>query len=331
MNDLVAIRDLRIDYETARGIVCALDGVDLTVGPSQDLGIVGESGSGKTTLGMAIGRLLPSNSRRASGDVLVNGRSIFDASDEEIRLLRRDRLGFVFQDPMSALDPTMRVGRQMRLVLKERGSDDRVHELLRRVGLPDVKRVARSYPHQLSGGMAQRVVIAMAISRQPSLLIADEPTASLDASVREQILKLLLSVREETGVAIVLLSHELGLVAKYCDTIAVMYGGRLVETGSNVSVFRRPAHPYTKALLEAAPGNEKPGDWLEAVPGVPPVLQSSARGCVFEPRCKWAQEACRTVRPVLRPIENRLVACHRAEEVLKLEPIADASHRAVTR
>jgi len=331
MNDLLAIRDLRIDYETARGIVYALDGVDLTVCPSQKLGIVGESGSGKTTLGMAIGRLLPSNSRRASGDLLVNGQSIFDASDEEIRLLRQDRLGFVFQDPMSALDPTMRVGRQMRLVLKERASDDPVHELLRRVGLPDVKRVARSYPHQLSGGMAQRVIIAMAISRQPSLLIADEPTASLDASVREQILKLLLSVREETGVAIVLLSHELGLIAKYCDTIAVMYGGRLVETGSNVSVFRRPAHPYTKALLEAAPGNEKPGDWLEAVPGVPPVLQSSARGCVFEPRCKWAHEACRTVRPVLRPIENRLVACHRAEEVLKLEPIADATHRAVVR
>src|SRR5690606_27694048 len=134
---------------------------------------------------------------------------------------------------------------------------------LRRVGLPDVKRVARSYPHQLSGGMAQRVVVAMAISRQPSLLIADEPTASLDASVREQILRLLLSVREETGVAIILLSHELGLVAKYCDTIAVMYGGRLIEAGSNVSVFGRPGHPYTKALLEAAPGSERPGDWLE--------------------------------------------------------------------
>ncbi|SMH26695.1 ABC transporter ATP-binding protein [Mesorhizobium australicum] len=326
MSDLVEIRDLHISYETARGIVYALDGVDLTVYPSQILGIVGESGSGKSTLGMAIGRLLPSNSHRTSGDLFVNGQSIFDIGDEEIRLLRQESLGFVFQNPISTLDPTMRVGRQIRLVLNGPASDDSVYELLGRVGLPDVKRVARSYPYQLSGGMAQRVVIAMAISRHPSLLIADEPTASLDASVREQILKLLLSVREETGVAIVLLSHELGLVAKYCDTIAVMYGGRLVETGSNVSVFRRPGHPYTKALLEAAPGNERPGDWLEAIPGVPPVLQSSAQGCVFEPRCKFAHETCRTVRPVLRPIENRMVACHRAEEVLKIEPTAAATH-----
>jgi oligopeptide/dipeptide ABC transporter ATP-binding protein len=326
MSELVEVRDLRINYETARGIVYALDGVDLTVYPSQTLGIVGESGSGKSTLGMAIGRLLPSNSRRASGDLLVNGRSIFEIGDEEIRLLRQNWLGFVLQNPMSALDPTMRVGRQIRLVLKGPASGDSVHELLERVGLPDVKRVARSYPYQLSGGMAQRVIIAMAISRHPSLLIADEPTASLDASVREQILKLLLSVREETGVAVVLLSHELGLVAKYCDTIAVMYGGRLVETGSNASVFRCPGHPYTKALLEAAPGNERPGDWLEAIPGVPPVLQRSAQGCVFEPRCKLAHETCRTVRPLLRPLENRLVACHRAEEVLKLELTAEATN-----
>lgn len=320
MSNLVEAQDLRISYKTRHGVIYALDGADFILGQGQIVGLVGESGSGKTTLGMAIGRLLPSNSCRETGDLLFDGKSVFKRNDQEIRSLRQERLGFIFQNPMSALDPTMRVRRQIQLSLKEHASDDLVYKLLRKTGLQNVERVARSYPHQLSGGMAQRVVIAIAISKQPSLLIADEPTASLDASIREQILKLLLSIRDETGASMVLLSHELRLVARYCDNISVMYAGRVVETGPGKTVFKQPAHPYTKALLRAAPGNEKQGDWLKAIPGVPPVLHEVSIGCAFAPRCQWADSKCLVERPGLRTIRDRFVACHYAEELHNHEP-----------
>lgn len=312
MNALVRARDLVVDYETPRGVVRALDGASFELPPGRSLGLVGESGSGKSTLGMAIGRLLPANARRAGGDLEVDGRSVFSLDDDGIRALRRDLLGFVFQSPMAALDPTMRLGRQIAFASGEQPAAGRVTELLRQVGLPE--RAAHAYAHELSGGMAQRAIIAMAIARGPRLLVADEPTAALDTSLRAQILDLLVALKDESGAALVLLSHELPVVARVCDRIGVMYGGRVVEFGDSAAVFARPLHPYSAALLATAQERARPGERLAPIPGMPPVLSGPATGCSFAPRCPLADARCRSERPPLRAIAGHLIACHHAEK-----------------
>ena len=247
MSALVRADNLVVDYETPGGTVRALDGASFELPPGRSLGLVGESGSGKSTLGLAIGRLLPVNAYRAGGDLAVDGRSVFALDDDGIRALRRNLLGFVFQSPMAALDPTMRVGRQIAFACGEQPAAGRVSELLRQVGLQDS--AARAYAHELSGGMAQRAVIAMAIARGPRLLVADEPTASLDSSLRAQILDLLIALKDETGAALVLLSHELPVVARTCDYIGVMYGGRVVEFGESAAVFANPLHTLQRSAV----------------------------------------------------------------------------------
>jgi oligopeptide/dipeptide ABC transporter ATP-binding protein len=309
---LVEAKDLALEYRTVDGPVRALDGADLVVSPRATLGIVGESGSGKTTLGLAIGRLLPENTERAAGDLLVGGASVFGLDASTLRRLRRERLGFVFQNPMAVLDPTMRVGRQLALALDGETPPARIAAALAEVELTDVERVARSYPHELSGGMAQRVVVAIAVARRPALLVADEPTSALDATVREEVLRLIVGLRKRIGASIILLSHELRVVARHCDEVAVMYGGRVVERAASASLFSSARHPYTVALLRAAPGREKPGERLEPIPGGPPTLRSASRGCAFAPRCPVALDICRSERPLLRPVAEHLVACHRA-------------------
>ena len=313
MSALVRARDLVVDYETPRGVVRALDSASFELPPGRSLGLVGESGSGKSTLGMAIGRLLPANARRVGGDLEVDGRSVFSLDDDGIRALRRDLLGFVFQSPMAALDPTMRIGRQIAFACGEQPAAGRVTELLREVGLPES--AAHAYAHELSGGMAQRAGIAMAIARGPRLLVADEPTAALDTSLRTQILDLLVTLKDETGASLVLLSHELPVVARICDRIGVMYGGRVVEFGDSTAVFARPLHPYSAALLATAQESARPGERLAPIPGMPPVLSGPATGCSFAPRCALADARCRNERPSLRPIAGRLAACHHAETV----------------
>ena len=313
MTALVEARALTVAYEARGHRALALDGAELAVERDESLALVGESGSGKTTLGMAIGRLLPQEARREGGDLIVEGRSVFDLSPRDVRALRRDKLGFVFQNPMAALDPTMRVGKQVALALGGRGA---VTELLARVELPDPGRVARCFPHQLSGGMAQRVVIAMAIARTPAVVIADEPTASLDASVRHRVMDTLGRLRAETRASLVILSHDLRLVARHAGRVAVMYGGRPVETGPVSDVLGRPAHPYTSALLRAEAGAERSGDRLEPIPGSPSALSQRAAFCAFAPRCGLRQPICTEVRPDPRAVEGRRVACHFAEAVL---------------
>jgi oligopeptide/dipeptide ABC transporter ATP-binding protein len=316
MSVLVQASDLVIEYVTPRGPVRALDGADLTLTAGSSLGLVGESGSGKTTLGMAMGRLLPASSRRVAGELLVDGQSIFELDDAGLAQLRRTRLGFVFQNPMSALNPTSRIGIQVAHALGKRRPDDQAVELLHQVGLSDEGRILTAYPHQLSGGMAQRVVVALAIARRPALLVADEPTASLDASIRGQILDLLASLKDEIGMALVLLSHELATVSRHCDMIGVMYGGRVVEYGTSREIFGSPTHPYTRALLRAAPGRERPGERLSPIPGAPPVLAAAIEGCSFAPRCPMVIDKCRCVRPKPRSVAGRLTLCHRAEEIV---------------
>ena len=311
----IQIENLAVEYRTRGGTVRALDGADLRLDGQSSLGIVGESGSGKTTLGMAIGRLLPESCERVTGDLRIGDASVFELQPEELRQLRRQSLGFVFQNPMTALDPTMRVGKQLEHSVGHRLDRERVIELLSKVGLLEPERVARSYPHELSGGMAQRVVIAFAIARRPSLLIADEPTSALDATVREGVLVLLTGMRELFGTGLVLLSHELWVVAAHCDEVAVMYGGRIVEHGPARLLFERPCHPYTIALLRAAPGRERQGQRLEPIAGMPPLLRGTAPGCAFVSRCAFAIERCRTERPERQQVDGRVVLCHRASEV----------------
>lgn len=327
MTPLLEIDQIAIEYATEQGLLRALDGASLSVSAGGTVGIVGESGSGKSTLALTIGRILPTYAKRVAGDIKFEGRSIFDFSDSELRSFRRDELGFIFQNPVTALDPTMRVKHQLAHVLDTRSSDPAIGSHLERVGLKDVSRVAKRFPHELSGGMAQRVVIAMAIARKPRLLIADEPTSSLDSTIRDKILELLFSLPAQTGASLLLFTHDLRSVAKYCERVAVMYGGNVIENGSGERVFSRPVHPYTHALIKAAPGTEAIGELIEAIPGRPPILRARSEMCAFAPRCRWVIDDCWSQRPELRSVDYRQVYCHRAEEVIIANTQAPAGNR----
>jgi peptide/nickel transport system ATP-binding protein len=317
--------DLVIEYDTKRGRVRSLDGATVSIEPGRLVALVGESGSGKTTLGMAAGRMLASNAAHVGGSLAVSGVPVYGSgSRADLRTLRRDLLGFVFQNPVAALNPTMRVERQLELAIGHRATTDDPAAMLRRVGLRDVPRVLRCYPHELSGGMAQRVGIAMALLRSPRLLVADEPTAAVDATLRAQILRLLVSRCRETGTALLLLTHDLRAVAEHTDRVAVMYGGRVVEYGETATVMSAPLHPYTQALINALPGDERVTQRLTAIPGVPPVLHGASAGCAFAPRCPEAMALCGTSRPVPAEPANggRSVVCH-LHEAQPAEPVRD--------
>jgi len=232
-----------------------------------------------------------------------------------LRALRADELGYVFQDPIGTLDPTRRIGLQVKAALGGGATPAQIDLVLKDVGL-DADRIARSYPHELSGGMAQRVSIGMAVARRPKVVIADEPTAGLDAPIKNQILDLLVTRCRATGAVLILLSHDLHAVRKWSDRVGVMYGGRLVETGRTAAVFARPAHPYTALLLRSAIGREPLGGRVEPIPGAPPVLTGRCHACAFAPRCAWTEPVCAAVRPELRYIAGRDVICHRAESVI---------------
>ncbi|GAB3564905.1 ABC transporter ATP-binding protein [Amycolatopsis endophytica] len=305
MTPVLEVEDLTVSY----GAVRALDGAALTVARGETVGVVGESGSGKSTLGSAVGGLLPRSARIDGGTVRIDGADVHRLRPKELRTVRRERLGFVFQEPIGSLDPTMRVGKQMALVL---GSRDGVLEHLARVRLTDPERVARSYPHQLSGGMAQRVAIAMAMASSPDILVADEPTAALDSQVREDVLNVIFTLAAEAGTTILWLSHDLPAVAKRCSHVVVMYGGRVVESGAAAPVLAQPRHPYTAALVRAVPAAASDGQRLEPIPGQPPVLTGASAGCAFSPRCLQALETCGTHRPPLVSVDERDVLCHLA-------------------
>jgi oligopeptide/dipeptide ABC transporter ATP-binding protein len=313
------VANLVVEFATASGPVRALDGAQLNVADGEAVGIVGESGSGKSTLGLTIGRLLPRSAQRARGDVLLDGTSVFELDDTALRALRRTRLAFVFQNPMSALDPTRRIGRQLTDVFASGGNGDeraRVRAQLQRVGLDDTERILGAYPHMLSGGMAQRVAIAMAFATRPGLVVADEPTASIDAAIRERILELIIDLSQQTGATLLLLTHDLRSVARRCARVAVMYGGRVVEIGATEAVFARPVHPYTQALMRSAIGAEGVGGIAAPIRGLPPTLAAESGGCAFAPRCEWAVARCTVTRPAPMSVDQRDVLCLRAEETI---------------
>jgi peptide/nickel transport system ATP-binding protein len=314
--DLCVVSDLDVEYVTAVQTVRALDSVSIRVAPGSIIGVVGESGSGKSTLALAIGGLFAPGAHVLRGDVLIDGESVIRSGAAVTQRVRRSKLGFVLQEPISSLDPTQTVGKQLALALGSDGVFDSVDALLSEVGLRDTRRIGRSFPHELSGGMAQRVSIARAIAKGPELIIADEPTSALDVSVRQEILDLLATQRSRRNTSVVVFTHDLRSVLKYCDSVLVMYAGRVVEAGSTAAVFSQAAHPYMAALLSAIPGIEAPEERLRPIRGSPPVLRDAATSCSFAPRCEFVIDRCRTSRPELRAFGERRAACFRAEELL---------------
>jgi peptide/nickel transport system ATP-binding protein len=307
---ILCVEDLRVAFDTHDGLVQAVDGVSWSVAPGRTLGIVGESGSGKTVAATTAMGLLRGARVRTSGRVLLDGEDLLAASPARLRRLRGDAIAMVFQDPLSALHPLLRVGAQIAEALRaHRGGVSRsaararAVELLELVAIPDARRRVDAYPHELSGGMRQRAMIAMALAGEPRVLIADEPTTALDVTVQRQILLLLRRLRDELGMAMVLITHDLGVVAETADEVAVMYAGQIVEQAPAGELFAAPQHPYTWGLLRSMPRIDAPaGAALEPIPGRPPSLADPPPGCRFHPRCPYVRERHRSVEPPLEPL-----------------------------
>jgi peptide/nickel transport system ATP-binding protein len=316
---LLRVEDLRVHFDTPDGTVRAVDGISYELRRGRVLGIVGESGSGKSVSSLAIMGLLGAEPVRISGRALLGGRDLLALGDEQMRAVRGDEIAMVFQDPLSSLHPYHRVGAQLaeairahRDVSKERARA-RALELLGKVGIPDAARRIDSYPHELSGGMRQRAMIAIALANEPALLIADEPTTALDVTIQAQILDLIDRLKDELGMAVVMIAHDLGIVAETADEIAVMYAGRIVERGPAARIFAAPEHPYTSGLLRSIPRLDAPrGEELVPIPGRPPSLVDLPRGCAFAPRCPYVRPRHREVDPPLEPLPDapdHAVAC----------------------
>jgi oligopeptide transport system ATP-binding protein len=316
------LRGLNVTFHTRRGEVPAAADVDLDVGQGELVALLGESGSGKSVTARAILGLGLPNAHVTATELCVGDYDVLALNSDQRRQLRGPTVGLVFQDALSALNPVLSIADQVGEVfrthigLSRREARRRAVDLLGLVGIPSPTRRVRDYPHQFSGGMRQRILIAMAIALEPDLLVADEPTTALDVTVQAQILELLDRLRRDLGMGVLLITHDLGVVSEVSDQVAVMYAGRIVETGTGDELLMRPAHPYTRALLRSAP-QAAVGDDLHAIPGAPPNLAQLPSGCAFAPRCGFAVTECRSRRPPSRPLSaTRSAACHRAEEVL---------------
>jgi peptide/nickel transport system ATP-binding protein len=316
---LLEVEDLRVHFETDDGLVKAVDGISYTVDRGETLGIVGESGSGKSVSSLTVMGLTRARNAHISGSVRFNGKDLLGAPDEELRAIRGDDIAMIFQDPLSSLHPFYKVGGQIVEAIRahrdvsKAQARDRAIEMLDLVGIPEPRRRADSYPHEFSGGMRQRAMIAMALANDPKLLIADEPTTALDVTVQAQILELIERLQREFDTAVVIITHDLGVVAEMADAIAVMYAGRVVEQGSADTIFAAPEHPYTWGLLSSIPRLDSPrGDQLVPIGGRPPSLINLPSGCSFHPRCPYVKEAHTRIDPVLDAVDGRAdhrVAC----------------------
>jgi oligopeptide/dipeptide ABC transporter ATP-binding protein len=315
---LLDLRGLTVGFPTLSGVARVVDDVSLEVGAGEIVGLVGESGSGKSITCRAVLGLVPEPGAVLGGEALLEGRDLLRLRDKDLRRVRGREVAMVFQDPMSSLNPVFTVGHQMTEALtRQRGlsrreARERAIGLLDQVGIPSAAKRLKAYPQELSGGMRQRVMIALAISGQPRLLLADEPTTALDVTIQDQILVLLRQIRDDTGMSIVLVSHDMGLIAQTCDRVAVMYAGRILEVGPAAGLFAQPEHPYTQALLSAIPrieGGVTRGE-LRAIPGQPPDVRELPDGCPFAPRCPHARDGCRLVSMELELVgPGHVTAC----------------------
>ncbi len=317
MNPLLAISDLSVTFATDRGQVQALDGVSLSLNAGETLAVVGESGSGKSVTALSIMGLLGDSGRVSDGSIEFDGEDLTKVSGQRLREIRGNQIAFIFQEPMSSLNPVLTIGTQVAepiwLHHKKSWSEafEQAGELLQRVAIPDAVKRLEDYPHQFSGGMRQRVMIAMALACQPKLIIADEPTTALDVTVQAQILSLLKNLTKEANSSLILITHDLGVVARYADNVAVMYGGRVIETASARELYKNPQHPYTEGLMASIPKLDgDPGSRLYTIEGQPPDLSNLPPGCSFNPRCPHAQDKCIMTKPTLSEVApNHLRAC----------------------
>lgn len=314
---LLAVDGLRVRFRTYAGIVQAVNGVTFDIRKGEVFGLVGETGCGKTVTGRSILRLVPPPGEIAGGEIIFDGIDLLSLSEAEMREIRGGRIAMIFQDPAASLNPVFNVGEQIAMVIRLHSpvsrseAYERTLEMLEAVGLPDPTQTARTYPHELSGGMQQRVMIAMALSSDADLLIADEPTTALDVTIQAQILDLLAQLRDERGLSILLITHNLGVVAETCDRVAVLYVGHVVEEGPTREIFKAMKHPYTKGLLAAIPRPGSHGQTLPAIGGLVPSGLDYFPGCSFSPRCSRAMDACQQEPPALIPVgREHYVACH---------------------
>jgi len=328
---LVRVRDLRVEFELARGVVHAVDGVSFDVEPGEAFGLVGESGSGKTVTLRALVGLLPRGAKLTGGTIEIDGVDVTATDEDTQRELRGTTVSMIFQEPMTALNPVMRVGDQIaeeplvRLGMSRGAARARAVELMGLVGIPDPRRRALAYPHELSGGLRQRVMIAIALSGEPKVVLCDEPTTALDVTIQDQILKLLRKLQHELDVSLVFVSHDLAVIAQTCRRLAVMYAGQVVESGPVEQVFREPRHPYTLGLLRAVPDFEIVRERLDSIPGSPPDLAAPPSGCRFHPRCRFVQEDCLATAVELEELPGgREVRCLHHDETaadVQREPV----------
>jgi oligopeptide/dipeptide ABC transporter ATP-binding protein len=323
---VLAIQDLVVDFRTEDGVVHAVDGVSYELYPGETLGIVGESGSGKSVSTLALLGLIPMPPGRiVRGTAMFKGRDLLRLKKRELRKVRGNEVAMVFQDPMTSLNPVLTVGRQLGEAItthfpseKDAVVKQKVIDLLTMVGVPNPETRYTQYPHEFSGGMRQRAMIAMGIANSPSLLIADEPTTALDVTIQAQVLEVLKRVQAETDAATILITHDLGIVAEMCDRVLVMYAGHIVESGTVEDIFRAPRHPYTIGLMNSLPKLTGDEEWLEPITGAPPSLINLPTGCPFHPRCFLARERCKQEVPPLKPVEGagHQSACHFSEELI---------------
>jgi peptide/nickel transport system ATP-binding protein len=323
---LLRVDDLRTHFFTLDGVTRAVDGVDLMVHAGETVGIVGESGCGKSVTALSIMRLLPAKlGRVVSGTIRFDGQDLLALSEAEMREIRGNRIAMVFQEPMTSLNPVLTIGDQIAeavMIHQKKSRSDAMAqavEMLRLVRIPDAERRVRDYPHQFSGGMRQRVMIAMALSCNPKLLIADEPTTALDVTIQAQILKLMLELKARFGAAVLLITHDLGVVAETCQRVIVMYAGRKVEEAPVLDLFDRPMHPYTRGLMASMPrrGAQQSARRLQEIPGIVPSLREPMAGCPFAPRCGFATDRCRAEPPPLMERASRhRAACWHVDRVL---------------
>jgi oligopeptide transport system ATP-binding protein len=326
--DLLVVKDLATHFFTESGVVKAVDGVSYDIEEGETLALVGESGCGKSVSALSLMRLIPNPpGKTVAGEVIFEGEDLLKMSDQDMRHIRGNRMSMIFQEPMTSLNPVLTIGRQitesleLHLKMDRQAARERAAELLSLVGIPDAMRRLDDYPHQFSGGMRQRVMIAMGLTCNPRLLIADEPTTALDVTIQAQILELIQRLSTELGLAVLIITHNLGVVARYAHRVNVMYAGKIIERGGAEDIYKRPKHPYTHGLLKSVPRLDQPKrEKLDPIQGMPPDLISLPPGCAFRPRCVYATARCETDIPELTAVgEGHVAACWESDKLTATE------------